>query len=133
MKTYKTKQQKRALTKIAEMCEKKVSIEVCGILGYDGDNYIIQECKNISEKPSEQFILDPIQYLMFKDEYSTIAIFHSHIVGDETPSDFDIMMSENSCVPFLIYSLNTKKIHIHTPKYIDADEKKLNKIKQKIK
>lgn len=133
METYKSKQLKRAISKIAEISEKKFTQEVCGILGYDGSNYIIQECKNISDNPSQQFVMDPIQYLMFKEEYSTIAIFHSHITGDEKPSEFDIMMSENSCVPFLIYSLNTKSVYIHTPKHIDADKKNLEKVKEKIK
>ena len=125
MEIYKTKQLKRAISKIAEISEKKFIQEICGILGYDGENYVIQECKNISEKPAECFVMDPLQYLLFKEQYSTIAIFHSHIVGDETPSEFDIIMSENSCVPFLIYSLNTKNVYIHTPKHIDADEKRL--------
>jgi len=133
MEIYKTKQLKRAISKIAEISEKKFIQEICGILGYDGENYVIQECKNISEKPAECFVMDPLQYLLFKEQYSTIAIFHSHIVGDETPSEFDIIMSENSCVPFLIYSLNTKNVYIHTPKHIDADEKRLEKVKQKIK
>ena len=133
MEIYKTKQLKRAISKIALMCEKRFNQEVCGIIGRSGDDYIVQECKNISDRPAECFVLDPIQYLLFKDEYSTIAIFHSHIVGDESPSEFDIMMSENSCIPFLIYSLNTKSVYIHTPKYIDADEEHLNKIKEKVK
>jgi len=133
METYKTKQLKRAISKIADISEKKFSQEICGILGHDGSDYIVQECKNISDRPSETFVMDPLHYLLFKEEYSTIAIFHSHIVGDETPSDFDIVMSENSCIPFMIYSLNTKNVYIHTPKHIDADKGKLEKVKEKIK
>lgn len=133
MEIYKTKQIKRAVSKIAEICEKKMTAEVCGIIGSDSGTYMVQECKNISDRPSECFVLDPIQYLLFKEEYEIVAIFHSHIIGDESPSEFDIMMSENSCVPFIVYSLNTKNINVYTPKYIDSDEESLSKIKKQTK
>jgi len=58
-----------------------------------------------------------------------VAIFHSHIVGDESASEFDVKMSENCCQPFLIYSLNSKKINIYTPKNTEADVKILERIK----
>ncbi len=58
-----------------------------------------------------------------------IAVFHSHIRGDETESEFDVKMADNCCQPFLIYSLNTKKINIYTPKTIEADVNKLERIK----
>ena len=47
----------------------------------------------------------------------------------ETESEFDMKMSDNCCQPFLIYSLNTKKINIYTPKTIEADVNILERIK----
>jgi len=58
-----------------------------------------------------------------------VAVFHSHILGDEKESEFDVKMSDNCCQPFLIYSLNTKKINIYTPKTIEADVNILERIK----
>ena len=71
--------------------------------------------------PRHNFVLDPLQYLIFKDKYEVITVFHSHVIGDEEPSDFDVLMSENSCVPFSVYSLNTKKYYIHRPSQPETD------------
>jgi proteasome lid subunit RPN8/RPN11 len=58
-----------------------------------------------------------------------IGVFHSHISGDEKESEFDIKMADNCCQPFLIYSLNTKKINIYTPKTIESDVNILERVK----
>ena len=39
-------------------------------------------------------------------------------------------MSENSCLPFFIYSLNTEKINIYTPKVSIAENTTLEKFKK---
>ena len=132
MEQYRTKQIKRALSKVSKISEKRVAQEICGLMGKDGDYYVVQECENISKDPRQFFEVDPLQFLLFKNEYKPIAIFHSHICGNEEASDFDIQMSENSCIPFMIYSLNTKKINLYIPEYSDADEDSIQKIIQKI-
>ena len=66
---------------------------------------------------------------MFKDNCKMVGVFHSHITGDESPSEFDVKMSENCCQPFIIYSLNSKKINIYTPKTSEVDVNILNRIK----
>ena len=58
-----------------------------------------------------------------------IGVFHSHVKGNEKESEFDVKMSENCCQPFIIYSLNSKKINIYTPKLIEVDVNILNRIK----
>lgn len=132
MKTYKFKKIQESLKKIKEISEEKVLQEMCGLFGKCEDGYIVQECKNISRDPRNTFALDPLQFLMFKEKYQPIALFHSHIIGNEEPSDFDILMSENSCIPFIIYALNTKKMHIHTPEDSDVNFKLIKKTKEKI-
>ena len=91
--------------------------------------FIIQKEDNIATNPQSHFLINPLSYLLFKDSYSMIAVFHSHIVGDETESEFDVKMSDNCCQPFLIYSLNTKKINIYTPETIESDVNILERIK----
>lgn len=121
MKLKKFKNLNNLLMSVAEFCEGSLLNEVCGLVGFDGENYILQEGKNIAADTKNNFILDPLQYLMFKNKYKVISIFHSHLIGDEEPSDFDVLMSENSCVPFSIYSLNTKKHYVYRPREPDAD------------
>ena len=122
---------KKALTTIKEIAHKNFKREICGFLGFDKDKkqYLIQVEENASEDPANFFLINPLSYLLFKDDYEMIGVFHSHIMGDENPSEFDVKMSENCCQPFIIYSLNSKKINIYTPKTSEADVNILNRIK----
>jgi len=122
---------KQALAAVKRICESNEYVEICGFLGYSKDSgkYTVSPQDNIAEDPSNYFMIDPINYLLFKDEYEMVAIYHSHIEGSEKPSEFDIKMSESCCDPFLIYSLETKKIHIYKPKNMDLDVSILNRVK----
>lgn len=130
-KYFKIRGEKPALQKIKELAHKNFTKEICGFLGFDTEQekYVVQLENNISETPQNQFVINPLNYLLFKEDYEMIAVFHSHIRGDETESEFDVKMADNCCQPFLIYSLNTKKINIYTPKTIEADVNKLERIK----
>lgn len=132
MKTKKLTNIKQTLQEIADFCEGSLMNEVCGLVGFHNENYIFQEGKNVASDPRHNFVLDPLQYLMFKDEYEVITVFHSHVIGDEEPSDFDVLMSENSCVPFSVYSLNTKKYYIHRPSHPETDLDLLSKFEDEI-
>ena len=128
---HKCKGEVTALHKIKEISHKYFKQEICGFLGYDNEKkeFIIQKEDNIATDPRSHFLINPLSYLLFKDSYSMIAVFHSHIIGDETESEFDVKMSDNCCQPFLIYSLNTKKINIYTPETIESDVNILERIK----
>ena len=129
--THKCKGEVSALHKIKEIAHKHFTKEICGFLGYDHENreFIIQLEHNASEDPKSYFLINPLSYLLFKEDYEIIAVFHSHVVGDEQESDFDVKMSENSCLPFLIFSLNTQKINIYEPQKSDSDVNILERIK----
>jgi len=128
---HKCKGEVTALHKIKEMSHEHFKQEICGFLGYDNEKkeFIIQKEDNIATNPRSHFLINPLSYLLFKDSYSMIAVFHSHIIGDETESEFDVKMSDNCCQPFLICSLNTKKINIYTPETIESDVNILERIK----
>jgi len=127
----KFKEAEEALGCIKKLSHKSLNREICGFLGYDYslNQYIVQKEENIAATPSSLFLINPLNYLLFKDAYEVVAIFHSHIVGDETASEFDVKMADNCCQPFLIYSLNTKKINIYTPETTETDVKILERIK----
>jgi proteasome lid subunit RPN8/RPN11 len=110
-----------------------MSIEICGLLGFDKETqqYIAKIEKNQSPDPKNYFLMDPINYLNFKNRYSLIALFHSHIICDEKPSEFDIKMSEAACLPFIIYSINSKNFSIYEPINKDYEQDLLGKIKLK--
>ena len=125
---------KEALAKIKNHCYTNPFIEICGFLGYDKNKkkYIVQLEDNCSSDPQNFFAIDALKYLLFKQKYSLASIFHSHIHGDENASEFDIKMSENCCVPFLIYGINTHKFSIYEPKYVESDVKVLKRIKSNL-
>ena len=122
-KEYRYKTLKAALNRIKKIAHESASAEVCGFLGLDEDEefFIVKEESNGSPMPAQFFLINPLDYLLFKDKYKLLGLFHSHIIGDEQPSDFDIKMAQNCCLPFLIYSLNTKKTHIYEPQIIECD------------
>lgn len=132
MNTKKTKNVEEALKEVANFCAGYLSNEVCGLIGYDGEQYVFEEGKNIANDTRSNFVLDPLQYLLFKNKYQTICIFHSHVVGDEEPSEFDILMSENSCISFCIYALNTKRYYLHRPRELEVDLDLLNRFEEEI-
>ena len=122
---------KAALEHIKILCNKNLKYEICGFLGYnmEDNTFIVQEAENASDNPQIFFLVAPLEYLLFKEKYSILALYHSHITGDEEPSDFDMEMSENSCLPFLVFSLNTQKVHIYEPQNSDSDVNTLERIK----
>ena len=122
---------KSALEHIKILCNKSLRNEICGFLGYCPKNnvFVVKEADNIADDPKSFFLIDPLEYLLFKEEYSLLAIYHSHLIGDEEPSDFDKNMSENCYISFLIFSLNTQKIYIYEPQNPDSDVNTLERIK----
>lgn len=122
---------KQVLHRIKEISHKNFKAEICGFLGFDEaqDSYVLQQEENISPEPTTYFLINPLNYLLFKEKYQMVAVYHSHIVGDEEPSEFDVKMADNCCQAFLIYSINSKKINIFTPKTIEADVNILERIK----
>jgi proteasome lid subunit RPN8/RPN11 len=120
------------LNKIKFWSHSNLGQEICGFLGKKEGRYIVELGNNIAQDPRNYFCLDPVQYLLFKSENELVCCFHSHIMGNEEFSEFDIKMSENSCLPFLVYSLNTQKFNIYCPQNNDSDVNILDKIKEKV-
>ena len=130
-KVHKFKTLKSAFREIENIGDQNPTIEACGFIGFDeqDQSFIVKQEDNSSPSPSEFFLIDPINYLLFKDKYEMVGVFHSHMIGDEQPSEFDIKMAENCCLPFLIYSLNTKKIHIYEPQKVECNVNILRRMK----
>lgn len=115
---------------IVNACNAQTSQEVCGFIGWNSPEYVATVEQNDAVDPKNFFAINPASYLMFASDYDMLAIFHSHIVGDENPSEFDIKMAEACCVPFVIYSLNTKKFHIYEPSESELDVKAFARLKE---
>ena len=130
--TLNTKNIQEVVDYIKDISHKNFKREICGFVGYapESKEYVVQHEENISPDPASYFLINPLNYLLFKDQYEMVGIFHSHVMGDEVESEFDVRMSDNCCQPFLIYSLNTKKINIYTPKTTESNVNILERIKE---
>ena len=123
---------KEALQVVVDEAESNPFIEVCGFLGFNRkkEAYVVQNEKNVSQDPSDYFMIDPLNYLIFKENYDLLAVYHSHINTDAEPSEFDVKMSENCCIPFLIYSIETKKFNLYKPQNLEIDVNIYNRFKE---
>ena len=132
-KEYKRLQ--KALDEIDKWASDNFHTEICGFLGYNetSKNYIITLENNCSIQPQHFFAIDALSYLLFKQKNSLIAVFHSHIIGGVEHSEFDIKMSENCCIPFMIFSINSNKFHFYEPQNKEYDVKVVSRFKEKIK
>jgi proteasome lid subunit RPN8/RPN11 len=103
---------------IIEASDFNFSAEICGFIGYDNKSkkYIAQIEKNYAADQKNYFIISPLNYLKFKNDYEIICIFHSHVSGDESFSEFDIKTSEVSCIAFMVFSINSRKFAFYEPK-----------------
>jgi proteasome lid subunit RPN8/RPN11 len=119
---------------IANKCFENTNQEICGFVGYNEESkmYVATVEKNESSDPKNYFVINPASYLKFKNENSMLGVFHSHVAGDEAASEFDIKMSEVCCLPFIIFSINSKKFNIYEPKNQDYDVNLLERIKAKL-
>lgn len=118
---------------LKEESECSLFAELCGLIGIDKNRKLIyKNMQNRSKNPEMYFSIDPYEYLLFTKEYECLAIFHSHLSGDEYPSDFDIKTSENCCYAFFIYSICSEKFFIYEPHYKDYDVNIIQRLKEKI-
>jgi proteasome lid subunit RPN8/RPN11 len=132
--TIRTISPQRVFKVIKNIGEGNLRNEICGFVGFDwngeaGGEFVIKEAKNVAEDPINYFLINPLEYLLFKEDYDLVALFHSHLISDEQPSEFDKKMAENCCNPFLIYSLNTQKINIYEPQNMECDVNILRRLK----
>jgi proteasome lid subunit RPN8/RPN11 len=103
-------------------------MEICGFLGEKDGEYTAKIVKNIHPDPKNFFSINPMEMLRFIQEHKMVAIFHSHITGDSSASDFDKINSENTIIPFLIYSLAEKKFSLYEPSDNKCNIEELKKL-----
>ena len=101
---------------IVEHAEEFPHEEVCGTVELDQNLMVkVNREKNQSIDKEKMFSMSPLTVLKRK---KLLGIYHSHPNTDENPSEYDIGMSEEMGIPFLIYSLITKKFFLSGRPYV---------------
>ena len=118
-------------TQLIEISEPHINDEICGFIHKSGDDFVFKSAKNRSPSPDEFFYISSIDFLKAKED-NLVAIFHNHCEGTEEPSSFDLIMTENTCFPAVIYSNLTKKFGVFVPKYIDWDVKDIEGLREQL-
>tara|TARA_Y100001937_G_C7037076_1_gene292888 strand:- start:37 stop:777 length:741 start_codon:yes stop_codon:yes gene_type:complete len=95
---------------------KNKSEECCGIIYLDKFQKVnAVEAKNIHQDKEKFFEISVDDISFVKSNYKILAIYHSHISGSCQPSKFDILNSEELCLPFYIYSLEDDDFYLYKP------------------
>lgn len=96
--------------------------EVCGFVLLNDDLTVSIE-RAINENPDKKdcFAISPLKFLDYKLNKKILGIYHSHPRNNEHPSERDKKVSEEMAIPYLIYSLYTKKFFLYYPESYRPD------------
>lgn len=119
--------------KIISECSKNISREICGFVIKTDNGFDVKPMDNKATQPEKEFYIPAQDFLYVKRNYEVVAIYHSHIIGDDQPSDYDLKTSDLICYPFVIFSIKNNTVHVHTPEELDVDIKIVNKLKEDLK
>ena len=106
-------------------------LEVCGFVFVENGDLKTEAAKNIAVYANDIFEIHPLEILRQIRSGKLAAIYHTHPTSTEQESTFDRFNCENSCIPYVIYSKETKNFNLLIPKrphvkqdYIDILKKK---------
>lgn len=106
---------------IVKHAESTPEEECCGFVLLKEDLEVqVERCINESPKPKECFQISPSKFLDYTLNKRVLGIYHSHPETTERPSKHDIQASEESGIPYIIYSLKTKKKFLYYPETYEA-------------
>lgn len=108
------------------------AVEICGFLGEKDGKLSYKIVQNKHSDPANYFAIDPLDFLLFKRLFKMIAIFHSHLLGDSSASEFDKVNSENTTLPFLIFSIPENAFSVYVPPNCEVEKKIIEKLESSL-
>ncbi|MBV6512555.1 MAG: hypothetical protein FMNOHCHN_02063 [Ignavibacteriaceae bacterium] len=103
--------------------------EICGFIGKNNNQFVAKMVQNKHPDPKNYFAIDPLDFLSFKRGNEFVAIFHTHLGSDCSASEFDKVNSENTAVPFLIYSIPENKFGLYEPPNSEVSQETIQPLK----
>ena len=102
------------IDEIQKHFEENYPREACGIIGIVKGKKQYFPCKNLA-KESEDFILDPTDYISVKRRADIFAIVHNHIDWTNEASENDKKYCNSLGVPYYIFSYPDMQLNILEP------------------
>lgn len=99
----------KILEQIKKYCRKNPNIECCGIIYCENEQLFFLECKNINNNQTHNFTIEAKILIDYDVQY----VVHSHTLGSAKPSVNDVRNSDESCIPYLIYSLRDDDFYLY--------------------
>jgi len=118
--------------KIRKASFRKPKEEVCGFIILKDDKFDILEVENMAEDKESEFYISAKSFLYARENNQLVAVFHSHPNGTEESSQYDKNCSEATCIPFVIFSTQTRKFSVYVPEFLDVDEEIIKKLKDQL-
>ena len=97
------------LEQIKIYCRENTSVESCGVVHYANGDLNFLKCENLSDDPVHNFVIDASILI----DYDVRYVVHSHIKGSARPSINDTRNSDESCIPYLIYSIRDNDFYLY--------------------
>ncbi|MCC8385156.1 peptidase P60 [Photorhabdus laumondii subsp. laumondii] len=94
----------RIIQSIMEHAESEYPNECCGVIAQKSRVEKYFPCRNLAIEPSEQFHLDPVDYVNAEDWGTITAIVHSHPDATTQPSELDKAQCDATELPWIIVS-----------------------------
>ena len=103
-------------SEIVQHAKENPEEEVCGFVLLEPDLSVKIE-RSINESPNKRecFLISPAKFIKNKLNKKILGIYHSHPFTTENPSARDKVLSKETGVPYLIYSLKTEKFSLYHP------------------
>lgn len=90
------------LLDIKEHAANAFPMECCGVVIIEKGKQVYVPCLNLATNPTDQFLLNPEDWVAAEDRGEPILIVHSHPGISPQPSQFDLIGCEKSGLPWLI-------------------------------
>ena len=98
-----------------EHAKSESPFESCGLLIVFEGKEKYCPCKNLAEEKTDQFIIDPEDWIRCEDQGEILAVVHSHPFDSCMPSQADLASCEYLNYPFYIISLYDNLWHKFEP------------------
>jgi proteasome lid subunit RPN8/RPN11 len=87
---------------IIQLAKANPTEEICGFIIHNNGIPRVFPCKNIAEKPSDEFEISSDDYLKALQNGGILGVYHSHIRGAAF-SPCDIEHADELCAPYYLY------------------------------